>query len=77
MHFPGIVEYASTPEPAYTFEHYIVAGDLPDRLCRQFHNKGMQVVMELWVRLSSHYIAQYITFFGPSLNNDWLHRVYM
>jgi hypothetical protein len=58
MHFPGIVEYSSTPEPAYTFEHYIVTGDLPDRLCRQFCNKGVQVVMELWVRLSSHYIAQ-------------------
>jgi hypothetical protein len=58
MHFPGIVEYASTPELAYTFEHYIVAGDLRDQLCRQFCNKGMRVVMELWVRLLSHYIAQ-------------------
>jgi hypothetical protein len=52
------VEYSSTLEPAYTFEHYIITGDLPDRLCRQFRNKGMRVVMELWVRLSLRYIAQ-------------------
>jgi hypothetical protein len=26
---------------------------------------------------SSHFIAQYIAFFEPSLNNDRLHRFYM
>jgi hypothetical protein len=49
--FPGIVEYAGTREPAYTFDHYAAALDLPDRLCRQFCNKAQWVVNELLVRL--------------------------
>jgi hypothetical protein len=57
MHFPGIVEYAKTPEPAYTFDHYIAATDLSNWLCRQFRNKGQRVVNELFVKSSSHYIA--------------------
>jgi hypothetical protein len=34
--FPGIVEYAGMPEPAYMFDHYAATLDLPDWLCRQF-----------------------------------------
>jgi hypothetical protein len=49
--FPGIVEYAETWEPAYMFNHYATALNLPDRLCRQFRNKAQRVVNELLVRL--------------------------
>jgi hypothetical protein len=48
-HFPGLVEYAGVTEPAYTFEHYAVARDAPDRDGRVFPNKAERVKQELWV----------------------------
>ena len=34
QHFPGIVTYASKTEPAYSFDHYVIATDVeyPNRL---------------------------------------------
>jgi hypothetical protein len=52
LHFPGLVEFAKKQELAYTFEHYAVFLDLPDRFCRQFANKAQWVTQELWVSLS-------------------------
>jgi hypothetical protein len=51
MHFLGIVEYAGTWEPAYTFDRYAATLDLPDWLSREFRNMGQRVVKELFVRL--------------------------
>jgi len=51
-HYPGLVTHHSIEEPAYTFHHYYVAADLPDREGRCFPNKAERVVAELWVCLS-------------------------
>lgn len=48
-HFPGLVEFAGRMEPAYTWEHYTVVPDLPDRDGRVFNNKAHRVTSELWV----------------------------
>jgi hypothetical protein len=51
-HFPGLVEYAGVTDPAYTFDHYVVAPDAVDRDDRKFNNKAERVKKELWVSLS-------------------------
>ena len=56
LHFPGLIEFGGTEEPAYTWDHYIAFPDLPDRDGRVFAKKAEQVTAELWVNLP-HYIA--------------------
>jgi hypothetical protein len=50
-HFPGVVTLASTPEPAWTFEHYSCTPDQTDMLGRNFTNKTLRVIQEMRVRL--------------------------
>jgi hypothetical protein len=50
-HFPSLVEFAGKIEPAYTFDHYIVAPDAEDLRGREFRNKAERVREELWVSL--------------------------
>jgi hypothetical protein len=50
-HFPGLIEFAGKMEPAYSFDHYTSAADMPDRNDRVFNNKAEQGKQELWVRL--------------------------
>ncbi|XP_066314766.1 vegetative cell wall protein gp1-like [Miscanthus floridulus] len=45
QHFPGIVTYASKTEPAYSFDHYVVASDA------EYPNKAAWVKAEFWARL--------------------------
>ena len=45
QHFPGIVTYASKTEPAYSFDHYVVASDA------EYPNKAARVKAEFWVSL--------------------------
>ena len=45
QHFPGIVTYASKTEPAYSFDHYVIASDA------EFPNKATRVKVEFWVSL--------------------------
>jgi len=66
LYFPGLVEFGGAQEPAYTWDHYVAFPDLPDRDGRVFPNKAERVKAELWGKSSSHYIGQYITFFGHS-----------
>ena len=54
------------------FQHYGGALDTTDVLGRNFGNKAVRVIREMWVR-----IPHYFTFFSPSIHNDCLHRVYM
>ena len=42
---PGIVTYASKTEPAYSFDHYVVASDA------EYPNKATWVKAEFWVSL--------------------------
>ena len=44
-HFPRIVTYASKTEPAYSFDHYVVALDA------EYPNKATRVKAEFWVSL--------------------------
>ena len=41
----GIVTYASKTEPAYSFDHYVVASDA------EYPNKAARVKAEFWVSL--------------------------
>ena len=45
QHFPGIVTYASKTEPAYSFDHYVVALDV------EYPNKSARVKAEFLVSL--------------------------
>ena len=45
QHFPDIVTYASKTEPAYSFDHYVVASDA------EYPNKAAWVKAEFWVSL--------------------------
>ena len=45
QHFLGIVTYASKTEPAYSFDHYVVASDA------EYPNKAARVKAEFWVSL--------------------------
>jgi hypothetical protein len=49
--FPRLVEYAGVTDPAYTFDHYVVAPDAVDRDGKEFNNKTERVKQELWVSL--------------------------
>jgi hypothetical protein len=52
LHFLGLIEFGGKQEPAYTFDHYVAFPNLPDQFCRQFTNKAVWVMAELWVSLS-------------------------
>ena len=45
QHFLGIVTYASKTEPAYSFDHYVVA------LNAEYPNKAARVMAEFWISL--------------------------
>ena len=45
QHFPCIVMYALKTEPAYSFDHYVVASDA------EYPNKAAWVKAEFWVSL--------------------------
>ena len=45
QHFPGIITYASKMEPAYLFDHYVIASDA------EYPNKAARVKAEFWVSL--------------------------
>lgn len=49
--FPGLVTIGGREEPAYTFDHYVAAGDQEDRERRIFNNKAERVKGELWVSI--------------------------
>jgi hypothetical protein len=51
-HFPRLVEYGGVTDPAYTFNHYIVAPDAVDQDSREFNNKAERVKQKLWVSLT-------------------------
>jgi hypothetical protein len=51
-HFPGLVKYTEVTDPAYTFDHYVVAPDAVDRDDREFNNKAERVKQKLWVSLT-------------------------
>jgi hypothetical protein len=74
--FPGIVEYAGTREPAYTFDTTQHSGFTILAL-QAIPQQGTAGGQQAVGKTSSHYIAYYITFFQQSLNNDCLHHVYM
>nr|TKW09369.1 hypothetical protein SEVIR_6G090100v2 [Setaria viridis] len=48
VHFPGLVAYAGQQQPAYTWDHYIAAPDVPDRQQRRFPNIAERVKAKLW-----------------------------
>ena len=50
-HFPGLVAYAGQQQPAYTWDHYVAAPDVPDRDRRRFTNIAEWVKGELWVSI--------------------------
>jgi hypothetical protein len=52
LHFPGLVRFSGSEEPAYTWEHYIAFSDVEDRDGRVFANKAARVKAELWVSFS-------------------------
>ena len=49
LHFPGLVEFGGTEEPAYTWDHYIAFRNVPDWDEKVFANKAERVMAELWV----------------------------
>ena len=51
LHYLGCMEVGGQLQPASSWDHYIVANDVPDQEGRMFQNKAQQVLNELWVRL--------------------------
>jgi len=51
LHFRGVVNLAGAPEPAWMFQHYGGAPDTIDVLGRNFRNKALRVIKEMWVRI--------------------------
>ena len=58
QHFPGIVTYASKTEPAYSFDHYVVALDV------EYPQQGGVGEGRVLGKSPSHNIAQYVAFIG-------------
>jgi hypothetical protein len=50
-HILGLVEYVGVTNPAYTFDHYVVAPDAVDRDNWEFNSKAERVKQELCVSL--------------------------
>ena len=51
LHYPDCMEIGGQLQPASSWDHYIVANDVPDQEGRIFKNKAQRVLNELWVRL--------------------------
>jgi len=50
--FPSLVQFSGTIESAYTWAHYAVVPDAPDRDGRVFADKAQRVMAKLAVSLS-------------------------
>lgn len=57
-HYPGLVLYRDSREPAFTFDHYEVAPD-PD-----YRNVAEKVKAEFWVSLLPNCYCIHTLFFG-------------
>ncbi|XP_021320254.1 uncharacterized protein LOC8071000 isoform X1 [Sorghum bicolor] len=66
LHFPGVVTLAGAPEPAWTFQHYGGTPDTTDVLGRNFGNKALRVIKEMWdfFRVEPEYEEQANHIFG-------------